>query len=474
MRLKTQFGILTAAVTLLPVFFAAVFFGIQQSPKDPRGPQKEFIKTLAGRLAAGEDPDTETMKADAEAAGMPLRDLALISAQGEVLRSTFKHLAQGSIIRLSDLTFQPNRSIPAPPLPEAPNPGAPPARQREPRGEFRLISVDPDKAQSPLVLIDLQPFWSRQDIRNRNLLFIGSFAFILFAVSGVISLIILRSISRAIDTLEKDTAIVATGDLEHEVSGSGNHEIFLLAKSINTMRLNLKDMLARRSRMLMGVSHDLKTPIALIQGYADALADGVASDPKTQAAYLDIIRDKARQLEDLTGDLIDFLKIGGDGAVEVKDVDLADFLQSMGKRFASDAQLLGRNFAFGFGEDMRKDPDPKPPCMTMNRSLAERALENLVTNAFKYTKKDGKIELRLMKMDSAWAFSVRDDGPGVDAKDSPFVFDAFYRASPSRSGSGHGFGLTIVKAVADLHGWSAGIGPRPDGESGAEAWIKMG
>ena len=456
MRLKTQFAVLTAAVTLLPVIFGVLFFGFQQTPRDPRIPTRQFIEALSAKWHSGETLTVEAMKTEAEAVGMPLREAALLSAEGTVLLSTFANLAEGTQIKLADLT---------------------PSRWDKgggPRPELKLMPLDPLRPDSPVVLFDIQPFWTKQDIRNRNVLFISSFALVLFIVSGVLSLFILRSISRAIKTLEKDTAIVATGNLDHEVAGSGNHEILLLAKSINLMRLNLKDMLMRRSKMLMGVSHDLKTPIALIQGYADALADNIAADRETQAKYVEIIQNKAKQLEDLTSELIDFLKIGGDGSISVENVDLGELLRTLGERFASDARLLKRELVWGFGEEGAKTPGFAIPAMMINRLLTERALENLVTNAFRYSKSEGRISLRLIRLDKAMAFSITDDGPGISAEDVPYVFDAFYRGSHSRADGGHGFGLTIVKAVADLHGWSVSIGKRRDGLGGAEALLIMG
>jgi signal transduction histidine kinase len=471
-KLKTQFTILTGAVTILPVIFAVVFFGFQQAPRDPRVPTRAFIEALAASWHSGQDMNIEAMKGKAEKAGIPLRDIALIDAEGRVLASTFAHIKPGDSIKLSDLAPSPRMGGQPSPRQGAPG-GVAGISLDNPRPEFKLYPLDSSRKDSPLVLFDIQPFWTRQDIKNRNILFISGCAFILFLVAGIISLIILESISRAIKTLETDTAIVATGDLDHEVAGASSHEILLLAKSINTMRLNLKDMLARRSKMLMGVSHDLKTPIALIQGYADALADKVATDPETQAKYLDIIRDKAKQLEDLTGELIDFLKIGGDGTVAVKEVDPAELLETLGRRFQSDAALLKRKLVWGFGPEMAAAPAFPIAKMNMNRPLVERALENLVTNSFKYSRSEGNIAFGLIQVEGGLAFSVVDDGPGIRSEDEPYVFDAFYRGSSSRSDGGHGFGLTIVKAVADLHGWAVSIGRRKDGREGAEALLIM-
>lgn len=489
MRLKTQFSILTGAVTILPLVFMAMFFGFQQAPKDPRVPSREFIDALAARQRAGEAITLASIQADAAGAELELKDVALLQPDGKVILSTFSHILPGTFIKLTDLTpFSRGVVKPDSPRPPAGNrtplagsssvplsiePPSGEQKQPSPKPELRLMSIDPKSEDSYLILFDVQPFWNKQDIRNRNILFIGLFALVLFMVSGVISFFILRSISRAIRNLEKDAAIVATGDLDHEVAGSGNHEILLLAKSINLMRLNLKDMLMRRSKMLMGVSHDLKTPIALIQGYADALADEVAADEATKRKYLAIIQDKAKQLEDLTGEIIDFLKIDGEGNIAVAEVDIAELVRSLGRRFESDARLLKRELAWGFGDEAASEPPFAVPAVPMNRLLVERALENLVTNSFKYSHAAGKIVFRLIQHEGKLAFSVADDGSGIAEEDAPYVFDAFYRGSHARDDGGHGFGLTVVKAAADLHGWTVSIGKRRDGKPGTEALLVM-
>ncbi|HOV93864.1 MAG TPA: HAMP domain-containing sensor histidine kinase [Spirochaetales bacterium] len=478
MKLKTQFGFLAGSVTIFPIIFFLVFFGMQREPRDPRIPTRDFIAALSSQLQRGETLTVKTIKETAESVGMPLGDVALVASDGMVLASSFQNIPEGSYVQLSDFAGRPRLSKATDQNGKVTKNSSSStstgsgSTQPEPEMKIKSLSPPTDTASvGPFVLFDQRPFWSRQDIRNRNTLLVSTFALAILTIASVFSVIILRSLRKSIRLLEEDTAIVATGNLDHEVRGPDYDELQQLAKSINLMRLNLKDMLARRSKMLMGVSHDLKTPIALIQGYADALQDNVAEDKETSQKYIQIIQDKAKQLEDLTGDLIDFMKIGGDGSVAVEDVDLVALTASLGKRFQSDAQLLGRDLRWGFGEDYAASPPFPVTRMPMNRALVERAIENLVTNSLKYSDKQGQIGLRLLWLDGTYAFSVTDEGPGIVDSDKSYVFDAFYRGSHSRSDSGHGFGLTIVKAVADLHGWTATIEKRRDGKPGTEALL---
>lgn len=455
MKIKTQFIAFTLAVTLAPVVVGLILLDAQRAPRDPRQSTRAFLSRIDDRPRSGNPITVDELASYARAEEMPVREIALITKEGDVLASSFPHLPPGSRVSVRDLVRRPRGG-------------------REPdKPEMQLMAVDYADPDSDLVLFDFQPFWTRQDIRNRNILIVSAFAFGLFLIAGAISLVILRSIVRAIQTIESDTAIVATGDLDHQVKGSADNEFRSLAASINLMRLNLKDMLARRARMLMGVSHDLKTPIALIQGYADALSDEMAVDAETRARYVRIIREKAGQLEDLASDLVDFLKIGSDGSYAVAAVDPVALAADLGARFESDARLMGRDFRWGFGDGLDRSPPFRADPIPMNRALAERALENIVMNAFKFSGPGGRVELSLAHTPEGTCFRVSDDGPGIAEADRPYVFDAFYRASPSRADGGHGLGLTVVKAVCELHGWQVSIGPRRDGLRGSEVRLLL-
>lgn len=434
MKLRTQFAILTIAVTLFPIAFGLLFYTGQQAKRDPRKPTQLFLSEVARLWSRDKNVTIEDIRSAGEQAGLPIIDAALIDPEGAVLVSSFRGLPAGSKLRVADFARWTLIS------------------GGKPRPELRFLPVDGGVTKSPLLLFDIQPFWTKEDIRNRTFALISSFALGAFLVAGLMSLLILRSTNRAIKNLIDDTATVASGKLDHEVKGSGAEELRSLADSINRMRIALRDMISRRMNMLIGVSHDLKTPIALIQGYTDALTDNMASDEATRRRYLEIIREKSAQLEDLVSDLIEFMKID-DLNMPLETVDLASFVRELGKRFEEDGRLLGVEFAYGFGERLSAEPPMALPSVKMNRILVERALENLVSNSFRYTKRGGRVELKLGLEAGVPVLTVMDNGPGIPEAELPYVFDAFYRGTHSRQEAGHGLGLTIVKSIVDLHGW---------------------
>jgi len=438
LKLRTQFAILTVAVTLFPLIFGLLVFTGQQTKRDPRESTGIFLDEVATLWGRNQNLSIEDIRMAGEQSGMPIINAALISPDGVVQVSSFKDLPAGTRLEVEDLVRSPF----------FPRGG--------PRPELRFLPIDTTMAKSPLLLFDMQPFWSKEDIRSRNFMLITSFALGALLVAGLMSFLILRSTDKAIKNLIDDTATVASGKLDHEVKGSGAEELRSLAESINRMRITLRDMISRRMNMLIGVSHDLKTPIALIQGYTDALSDNMASDEATRIHYLEIIREKSAQLEDLVSDLIEFMKID-DLNMPQETVDTASLMISLGKRFEEDARLLGLELVYGFGQlgsTLSKEAPPNIPKIKMNRMLFERAVENLVSNAFRYTGPGGKVEFMMKVEEGVPVLIVADNGPGIPDDELPYIFDAFYRGTHSRKEAGHGLGLTIVKSVVDLHGWS--------------------
>ncbi|QQO07458.1 ATP-binding protein [Breznakiella homolactica] len=305
-------------------------------------------------------------------------------------------------------------------------------------GAFFLIRIDRSIARppSPIVIV----------IKTLFVVLI-----VLFLFSVAMSFIIARSITKSVMVLENATRRIAAGELDLAVDVKGSNEITSLTTSLNQMRLALKEEETRRARFIMGVTHDLKTPLALIKGYAEAIGDGVADDPASRAHSVEIIATKVDQLEGMIDDLIDFVRVDtGEWRRNLDHVHIAAFLTSYTKRIADDADLLNRRVETAI--DI-----PGNVVIPMDERLALRAIENLVNNAIRYTKPGGLITIKGYLKNNAVVIDVCDDGPGIDAEDISRIFDAFYRGSSSRREQGMGFGLTVVKGVAESHGWEISV-----------------
>ena len=282
------------------------------------------------------------------------------------------------------------------------------------------------------------------------------FVIVLTVFSICMSIVITRTITRSIQVLEDATRRVADGELDLNVDVKGSNEITSLTKSLNKMRNALKEEELRRSRFIMGISHDLKTPLALIKGYAEAIEDGIAEDPASRRGAVEIIVDKADHLEGMINDLINYVRMDtGEWRARLQHVAMNAFLHNVAKTMSTDIDLLHHALIHDINI-------PKDLLIPMDENLVLRALENLIHNAVRYTPAASVIRLSAAKTAGALELTVSDNGPGIAKEDLPHVFEMFYRGSSSRREQGMGLGLAVVKWVIDDHGWSISVSAEKD------------
>jgi signal transduction histidine kinase len=290
---------------------------------------------------------------------------------------------------------------------------------------------------------------------------------ILFAIS--MSLIIARSITKSVTVLENATRRIAAGELDLAVDVHGSNEITSLTNNLNKMRNTLKEEEQRRNRLIMGVTHDLKTPLALIKAYAEAIDDGITEDPVTHTSAAEIITAKADQLESMINDLLEFVHMdSSEWRGRLQPVNIAAFLRTSVAVFSLDAELLRHEFR---SEILL----PENLSVPMDESLVLRALENLINNAIRYTPDGCVISLGAAfdRQRQTLLLSIKDNGPGIAKADLPYIFDMFYRGTGSRREQGMGLGLAVVKWVTDSHGWKI-VAESDDGSTSFRITIPIG
>lgn len=281
----------------------------------------------------------------------------------------------------------------------------------------------------------------------------------LLILATTVSIFIARSFASSISNLEKHTRYVAEGNLDFSIPVSGSEEVRSLGESIEKMRLSLKEESARRARLIMGISHDLKTPLALIKGYTEALSDGLVSSREEELKHLNLISSRTDQLTNMVDELIDYVKLdSGEWKLSVKPISLKEFLEEYSRLIATDARLYNKQLKSTVAI-------PKEITLAFDPKLVQRALENLIHNAFRYTGPAASIYLnagiRGQGKDLEAYISVGDDGEGIKPEDLPHITEPFYRASNSRREPGTGLGLSIVKALIESHGWNLEIYSKP-------------
>ena len=255
--------------------------------------------------------------------------------------------------------------------------------------------------------------------------------------------------------VEKQTQKIASGKIDEKISMEKlRHpadEILNLAENIEKMRKTLQENENRKSKFIMGISHDLRTPVAIIKGYTEALSDGLIADENARKKSLGIIYEKSSVLESLIDDLINYVKLNS-----------ADWLQTLEKSelktvFEETAGELVKTSNFykrtASGE-CTLDSGIK---VNIDKVMFTRVLENLFSNAVRYSKEGDSIVFKAWNDETNAFISISDTGIGIDSENLPHIFDLFYRGSASRRENGHGIGLSVVKTVADTMGWKIDV-----------------
>lgn len=275
----------------------------------------------------------------------------------------------------------------------------------------------------------------------RNLL-IGTLGAI--AVSLLLGLFLARTLTRTLRDLTEATRAVAKGDLTQRVTIRSHDELGELALSVNQMTAELEHSRELRRKMIADIAHDLRTPLSVILGHAEALSEG-ALPPDSDTFY--IIHDEAQRLNRLVEDL--------------RTLSLSDAGElPLSRTFVSPEELLERVAAAYKPHARQKNiallvhSAPSLPEVNIDQDRMIQVMGNLLDNALRYTPVDGSITLSAGCSLDHVELRVQDSGPGIPAENLPFVFDRFYRGDKSRrrGEGGSGLGLSIAKSIVELHG----------------------
>jgi two-component system sensor histidine kinase BaeS len=263
-----------------------------------------------------------------------------------------------------------------------------------------------------------------------------------------IAWLLARSITRPLRRLADAASIVPTGGAPSPpIEPEGPREIRDLTDRFNAMTVELDRIRAEERELLANIRHDLKTPLTVVSGFAEALRDGTATGDGVARAG-DAIAQEAERMGRLVEDLRSIDELGTPGlGLKPEALEPAALAAEAVARFAPRADAGGI--------ELRADGDGGLS-LAADRAAVERILGNLIDNALAVARRGGHVlvEARLAAGGSV-AFRVSDDGPGFPPGSLERAFDRFYRADTSRTGPGTGLGLSIVRALARAHGGDA-------------------
>ena len=268
----------------------------------------------------------------------------------------------------------------------------------------------------------------------------------MLVLSGIVVFLFVRRRLKPLRELEAAAATIAEGDFTVQVNEKqGDKELRELSGAFNTMTRKLQGVEAGRREFVANVSHELRSPITSIRGFAEGMADGVIPE-EDQPKYLRLVADESKRLSGLIDDLLAMSRLERDDAKpEMSVFDINEMLRRVVIVRMNDLEAKKIDVSCEFEEDscpVRADSD-----------RIEQVVINLLDNAIKFTPEGGTITLESASKNGTAEITVRDNGCGIAPEDREKIFDRFFTADRAHTaGKGTGLGLSICKRIMEMHG----------------------
>ncbi|MDQ5988710.1 MAG: Adaptive-response sensory-kinase SasA [Syntrophus sp. SKADARSKE-3] len=377
------------------------------SPVEEATDTKYFIFGPDGREVTGRKPPDEVLKLVAQVAKTPSDQLPLFGDMGIAVQRFVSQ--SGKEYLISEKKGRPPLSPPIPPLPHPPHP--PPFSGNPYSLPLKIIAV--------------------------------------LAVSGIVCYILTRYLISPLVELSRATRQLAGGNLSvrvRSVIGKRKDEISQLAEDFDLMAERVEALMTSQRSLLRDVSHELRSPLTRLYVALELCQQRLNPE---DAKSLERITREADKLSELIGQILNLNRVeSGVSGLEKNREDLRQLIQEIVDDANFEAKKLNRAVRLLSGD----------ACMIMgNRMLLQRAIENVVRNAVRYTADGSEVEISVRRAendDSLISVSVRDHGPGIPESEIANLFKPFYRYANSGDdmASGAGLGLTIAEAAVRIHG----------------------
>ncbi len=265
------------------------------------------------------------------------------------------------------------------------------------------------------------------------------------AASILIAILLARSVYVPIRRVTNAAEEIARGNYEQEIPVTGPEEVRGLAASFNQMAKQVKRSQQTLRDFVADASHELRSPLTSIKGFAQALVDGTAKDKKAQLKAASVIEDESKRMMRLVEELLEFSRFeSGQITMAKESVDLKELLQQCYEIFLMQAEEKGIK--------LKTDFEPLPP-VTGDIDRLEQVFSNLLDNALKHTPTGGAVRIVARHPQPNFVeIAVTDTGPGISGEQLQHVFERFYRADPSAGKAGAGLGLAIARQIILAHG----------------------
>jgi len=271
---------------------------------------------------------------------------------------------------------------------------------------------------------------------------------IILFFSVILAFIIAKRVSKPIEEISQNAMTLADGNYNTRFNGKGFYEIAALSDTLNRAAVELSRVESLRRELLANVSHDLRTPLALIYSYAEMMHD---FPDEITAEQTQTILNETKRLTTLVNDILDISKL--ENEIEKLNITNYNLTQTISETVKTTEKLLekeGYKITFSHNGDAYVNAD---------KIKIDRAFYNLLINAVNYSGDSRNILVEQTVTDNHVRISVIDYGEGIAEADLPFIWDRYYKSGKAhkRAVTGSGLGLSIVKRIIDKHGGKYGV-----------------
>lgn len=259
-------------------------------------------------------------------------------------------------------------------------------------------------------------------------------------ISAVLVRINLKNIFRPIEQINEATKKVALGEYDIELETKREDEIGELTNNFNKMTRGLKSTENLQKEFINNVSHEIKTPVSSIEGFAKFLKDKNLTDEEREE-YANIIIEEAKRLENLTGKILKLSKLNNQEIITNKqEIEVAEQIRKV-------ISLLEPKWA---KKDIKINVSLEEKTFLGDEDLIFQVWVNIIDNAIKFSNIGESIDIKIYEKDSNINVEIKDHGIGMKEEELEKVYDRFYQIDKSHSKEGSGLGLAIVKRIVEL------------------------
>ena len=273
-------------------------------------------------------------------------------------------------------------------------------------------------------------------------------------------------IARPIRQLDQAIRQLGTADFAHAIEVNGPQDLRYLGQRLEWLRSRLADLEQQQNKFLRHVSHELKTPLTAVREGTELLRDRVGGDlSREQQDIVRIVRENCLQLQKLIEDLLRYHQTRAMEPQVLGPVDVAEVVR----------QVMREHKLAALARMITVDEDLAPAIVKGDAERIRTIVDNLVSNAIKYSPRAGVVTLRLVIQGDCAMLDVMDEGAGVSPEERERIFESFYQGKPPPEGrvKGSGLGLAIAREYALAHEGSIEVRDRWDGKRGAVFTLKL-